>query len=77
VSDQVAGPLVVPTIIDLKEKSSEGVTGALRRAQLNLLDSAASGQLPAAIAHPFFWAPFAVIGDGGQGGGRSTVSSRL
>ena len=77
VSDQVAALLVVLTINDLKEKSSEGVTGALREAQLSLLDRAASGQLPAEIAHPFFWAPFAVIGDGGEGGGQSTVSSRL
>jgi len=33
--------------------------------------------LPAEIAHPFFWAPFAVIGDGGEGPARSNVSSRL
>src|ERR1019366_1284704 len=77
VSDQVAALLVVLTINDLKEKSPEGVTGALREAQLSLLDRAASGALPAEIAHPFFWAPFAVIGDGGEGGGQSTVSSRL
>ena len=53
-----------------------GVTGALREAQLSLLDRAKDGKLPAEIAHPFFWAPFAVIGDGGEGAARSTVSSR-
>jgi CHAT domain-containing protein len=77
VSDQVAALLVVLTINDMQEKPNQGVTGALREAQLSLLDRAASGKLPAEIAHPFFWAPFAVIGDGGEGGGRSAVSSRL
>jgi CHAT domain-containing protein len=80
VSDQVAALLVVLTVNDMKEKPEHGVTGALREAQLSLLDRAATGKLPAEIAHPFFWAPFAVIGDGGEGGQaapRSTVSSRF
>jgi CHAT domain-containing protein len=75
VSDQVAALLVVLTINDMKEKPEHGVTGALREGQLSLLARAADGRLPAEIAHPFFWAPFAVIGDGGEGNGRSTVSS--
>jgi CHAT domain-containing protein len=74
VSDQVAALLVVLTINDMQEKPDQGVTGALREAQLSLLESAVSGKLPAEIAHSFFWAPFAMIGDGG---GRSAVSSRL
>lgn len=77
VSDQVAALLVVLTINGMKEKPEIGVTGAVRDAQLNLLDKAVKGELPAEIAHPFFWAPFAVIGEGGEGSGRSTVSSRL
>jgi CHAT domain-containing protein len=77
VSDQAAALLVVLTINGMKEKPEEGVTGALRAAQLSLLEKAAAGTLPAEIAHPFFWAPFAVIGDGGEGASRSTVSSRL
>jgi CHAT domain-containing protein len=77
VSDQVAALLVVLTINDMKEKPEHGVTGSLREAQLGLLDRAASGKLPAEIAHPFFWAPFAVIGDGGQTAPRSSVSSKL
>jgi CHAT domain-containing protein len=76
VSDQVAALLVVLTINDMQEKSDQGVTGALRQAQLSLLERAATGKLPAEIAHPFFWAPFAVIGDGGEGGGRSVSSGR-
>ncbi len=77
VSDQVAALLVVLTINDMKESPSHGVTGAVREAQLQLLDRAANGKLPADIGHPFFWAPFAVIGDGGEGTARGTVSSSL
>jgi CHAT domain-containing protein len=77
VNDQVAALIVVMTINNMKEKPELGVTGALRQAQLSLLDQASTGKLPAAIAHPFFWAPFAVIGDGGEGSGRGAVASRL
>lgn len=69
VNDQVAALLVVLTIDTMKAKPNLGVTGALRQAQLTLLERAASGKLPAEIAHPFFWAPFAVIGDGGERAG--------
>jgi hypothetical protein len=37
----------------------------LRDAQLAMLADAGKG-LPPEIAHPFFWAPFAVIGEGGE-----------
>jgi len=77
VNDQIAALLVALTVNDLKEKPGHGVTGALREAQLSLLSKAAAGTLPADIAHPYFWAPFAVIGDGGEQPGGSTVSSRL
>jgi CHAT domain-containing protein len=77
VSDQVAALLVVLTINDMKAKPEHGVTGALREAQLSLLDRAKDGKLPAEIAHPFFWAPFAVIGDGGEASGKRAVSSTL
>ena len=81
VSDQVAALLVVMSMDNLKKDPGQGVTGALRSAQLNLLDQAAEGKLPPEIAHPFFWAPFALIGDGGEGGKRDNdtraVSSRL
>jgi CHAT domain-containing protein len=77
VSDQAAALLVALTINGMKEKPDQGVAGALRAAQLSLLEKAAHGTLPAEIAHPFFWAPFAVIGDGGEGAGPATVSSRL
>jgi len=38
-------------------------------------DTAIAGKgLPAEIAHPFFWAPFAVIGEGGERGSVSANS---
>jgi CHAT domain-containing protein len=36
----------------------------MRQAELSLLDTAVKAPGSPA-AHPFFWAPFAVIGDGG------------
>ena len=77
VSDQVAALVVVLALNTMKEKPELGVTGAIRDAQLALLDRAAKGELPPEIAHPFFWAPFAVIGEGGEGPAKTTVSSRL
>ena len=49
----------------MKENPTLGVAGALRNAQLSMLSEAGKG-LPPEIAHPFFWAPFAVIGEGGE-----------
>jgi CHAT domain-containing protein len=64
VNDQVAAFLVADTLRRMKENTALGVSGALRDAQLAMLADAGKG-LPAEIAHPFFWAPFAVIGEGG------------
>jgi CHAT domain-containing protein len=65
VNDQVAAFLVADTLRRLRDNPAQGVAGALRDAQLAILADAGKG-LPAEIAHPFFWAPFAVIGEGGQ-----------
>ncbi|HVC59378.1 MAG TPA: CHAT domain-containing tetratricopeptide repeat protein [Acetobacteraceae bacterium] len=65
VNDQVAAFLVADTLRRMKENPALGVAGALRNAQLSMLAQAGKG-LPPEIAHPFFWAPFAVIGEGGE-----------
>jgi CHAT domain-containing protein/tetratricopeptide (TPR) repeat protein len=65
VNDQVAAFLVADTLRRMKENGSLGVAGSVRDAQLAMLADAGKG-LPAEIAHPFFWAPFAVIGEGGE-----------
>jgi CHAT domain-containing protein len=64
VNDQVAAFLVADTLRRMREAPNIGVAGALRDAQLAMLADAGKG-LPAEISHPFFWAPFAVIGEGG------------
>jgi CHAT domain-containing protein len=65
VSDQVTAFLVADTLRRLHDNANIGIVGALRDAQLAMLADAGKG-LPADIAHPFFWAPFAVIGEGGE-----------
>ena len=61
----VAAYLVVDTLRRIKEHPNLGVTGALQASQLSLL-AGAGKEFPPEIAHPFFWAPFAVIGEGGE-----------
>jgi CHAT domain-containing protein len=78
VNDQVAAYLVAGTLQRMRADPGLGAAGALRAAQLSLLDGAGRG-LPAEVAHPFFWAPFAAIGDGGGApapGGGATVAQQ-
>ena len=63
VNDQTAALLVADTMRRVRERNADGVSGALRAAELNLLDNAGKS-LPASVAHPFYWAPFALIGEG-------------
>ena len=68
VNDQAAAYLVVDTLSRLRAAPrggpAGGVAAAMRGAELGMLD-AAGHAMPAELAHPFFWAPFAVIGEGG------------
>ncbi len=65
VNDQVTAYLIADTLQRMRANPALGVAGALRKAQLAMLADAGHS-LPAEVAHPFFWAPFAVIGDGGE-----------
>jgi CHAT domain-containing protein len=65
VNDQVAAFLVADMLRRMRENPNLGVAGALKDAQVAILADAGKG-LPPEIAHPFFWAPFAVIGEGGE-----------
>ena len=76
VNDQVAAFLVADTLRRMQENPNLGVAGALRDAQLAMLADAGKG-LPAEIAHPFFWAPFAVIGEGGERTGAVSAEQRV
>ncbi len=73
VNDQVAAFLVADTLRRMRENPALGVAGALRDAQVAVLADAGKG-LPAEIAHPFFWAPFAVIGESGE---RAAVNANV
>lgn len=57
------------TVADTLRRQQGGATsaGALRGAQLLILDEAGRN-LPAVFAHPYYWAPFVLIGDGRRGG---------
>jgi CHAT domain-containing protein len=52
-------------VADLMRRQADGASSAaaLRGAQLLFLNEA-GGRLPAEFAHPYYWAVFAVIGDG-------------
>ncbi len=59
VNDQAAAYLVASTLAAYRNGGS--IAAALRTAELGMLDNAGKS-LPAALAQPFFWAPFAAIG---------------
>ncbi|MGH7117576.1 MAG: CHAT domain-containing protein, partial [Acetobacteraceae bacterium] len=59
VNDQAAAYLVATTLARYRNGGS--IAAALRTAELGMLDNAGKS-LPAALAQPFFWAPFAAIG---------------
>jgi len=69
VNDQIAAYLVADALRRLGAAPGEGIARAMRAAQLGMLDEAGQG-LVADVAHPFYWAPFAVIGEGGRHGSR-------
>ena len=75
VNDQVAAYLVADTLRRMRDNPSLGIAGALRDAQLAMLAEAGKS-LPPEIAHPFFWAPFSVIGEGGERLGPASPSQR-
>ncbi len=74
VNDQAAAFLVADTLRRLRAAPNEGVAAAMRGAELGML-AAAGHDLPAEIAHPFFWAPFAVIGEPNVAGGRTVAAA--
>jgi CHAT domain-containing protein len=72
VDDRMAAYIVAKTLAEMR--GGKGPAAALRAAQLSILDDAGKG-LPAEAAHPFFWAPFAVIGEGGAAAPVATLAA--
>jgi CHAT domain-containing protein len=63
ISDASSAFLVADTLRRFAAGSDGGLAGALRGAELGMLNGAGK-TLPANLAHPFYWAPFALIGEG-------------
>ncbi|UFN49512.1 CHAT domain-containing protein [Roseomonas sp. OT10] len=63
--DDAASALTVADLLR-RQKEGDSTAAALRGAQLLILDEAGK-RLPESFGHPFYWAPFALIGDGRQG----------
>lgn len=78
VNDQIAAYLVADSLRRLAAEPNMGIAGAVRAAQLGMLEEAGKG-LVADVAHPFYWAPFAVIGEGGVRASpqRAAISPRV
>lgn len=73
VNDQTAAYLVADMLFRYTQNSNQGLGQALRSAELAMIDGAGK-TLPPELSHPFYWAPFALIGDGGGEG--TTQASR-
>ena len=75
VNDQVAAFLVVDTLQpDAREPDAGRGGGAAGRAARDA-GRCRARDCRREIAHPFFWAPFAVIGEGGERGPRNRRSA--
>ena len=76
VSDQAATFIVADTLRRLRAEPGTDVAGALHETQLEVLDRAGAS-LPPEFAHPFYWAPFALIGQAGVSLPTAKVSAGL
>ena len=62
VDDSAANIIVSKALLDLEQKKGEGLAAALRLSQLSWLDRT---DIEPALKHPFYWAPFAIVGNSG------------
>ncbi len=76
-NDAAAEQLVSGLLRDHRDDTGDGLAQSLRAAQLALLASAGHDGTPAELAHPFFWAPMALIGEAGarQGSTRTAANT--
>jgi CHAT domain-containing protein len=63
INNETTAFLVADTLGRLATGEAHGLGDALRGAQLGILNRAGK-DLPANLAHPYYWAPFALIGEG-------------
>lgn len=62
VDDSTATRLVSRTLLNYEKNHGQGLATALRNAQTQYLDDA---KVDAALKHPYYWAPFTLVGEGG------------
>ncbi|HVY13686.1 MAG TPA: CHAT domain-containing tetratricopeptide repeat protein [Rhodopila sp.] len=62
VDDSTATYLVSKTLLEYEQDKSGGLARALRAAQLAYLDRS---DIEPSLKHPYYWAPFALVGEGG------------
>lgn len=74
VDDRFSAYLVALTLSEFKSRPEQGLGAALRSAQVHALDEATGDRQ--AQAHPFFWAPLALIGEGSAGAGQRQAMLR-
>jgi CHAT domain-containing protein len=76
-NDAAAEQLVTGLLRNYRNNAGDGLAQSLRDAQLALLASAGRDGMPANLAHPFFWAPMALIGESGarQASARTAANS--
>jgi CHAT domain-containing protein len=63
IGGQSSAFLVADILRRFAARSDDGLAGWLRAAGLGMLEGAGK-TLPASLAHPLYWAPFALIGEG-------------
>jgi hypothetical protein len=66
VNDRMSAYLVALTFADYQAHPDHGLETSLAAAQRRVLDEAKSGDPVTVTAHPFYWAPMALIGEGGS-----------
>jgi CHAT domain-containing protein/tetratricopeptide (TPR) repeat protein len=76
INDQTSGYLVVGTLRRIAEDPGLGLASALADTQRAMLAGAGTS-MPAEVAHPFHWAAFALIGEGGAPNPRLTRTDRV
>ena len=62
VEDEFATYLVALSLNNLKEHPGDGLAAGLQKAQLTFLSRT---DIDAPLKHPYYWAPFALVGEGG------------
>ena len=76
-NDAAAEQLVTTLLQNYRNNPGDGLAQSLRAAQLALIASAGRDGAPASLAHPFFWAPMALIGESGARPATSRTAARM